>query len=903
MKRIAEFTLAVMALMSGTLFAETFSWRHAEAYTAATPPANPNWKSFGDASNWAVGTSKTADNPGNLIPGENDDINYGGDAFALQCYDLGNSAYTVKSYGGTTWNRHLLMLKNGALAFLNSFTNYNARFYICEGGKLTLGRDSEGLCGKGGSESVWVVRSGGELDISGSVYMHLFRMTVEDGGTATFCPKAFNVDSSANKVNGISFVRNYGVLNLPEGVKIGGYGGGRPNVVLLEQSGGTMNVGGNFKMAQWGDRAEFVLSGGTINVTADVMFDNFGSVMMTNDAVATVNVAAGKTLDLTKMVFCSGTVLTKTGEGTVEFGDSVPETLDIVEGSMALTTSVEFGDLAVNVAAGMELDLSVVTFKPEAVLTKNGDGTLKLGSSVPSQVQISRGIVTATKSARFESFAFTSGGVLHLAADGIYVKEIIGEENAVITADSTVIATNKPFFVVEDENDASVVAEKITAPEGFHCVANSGTLTFEKAHGENAGFVWKKQGNADYWSFWEKNYWGVGDTADAVNANDWIPGENDVINYGFQNGWTVYLNFNMGGYARKVKGLGKLMHNDSKYAKLNLGVKNGTLQFTSCFTNTKANVCVSEHGAFILGDTCSSRMGFDGNINSFEVENGGECIIGGKISMHILNVTVNSGGRMVFSPVVFGYDSTVHNTNPQSYLRNSGTLEIPNGFTLGGASKGGCSFTVEQFGGELLLGGDIVMTDTVDYLDFKLSNGTVRVLNDVAFVGCRTVAMLGGAAAEIAVAEEKTANFSTMTFEADTSVVKTGSGSLKLGASVPASLAVEAGRLVVGAAANYGSALTLGEGATLHFAAAGASFASLAGLDAASVTFDESALKPGAVLFTTSDAELAAAMAAKILPLVESFSGDRRTLVAAEDGNGRTAFKVVSKRGLKVIVK
>ena len=186
---------------------------------------------------------------------------------------------------------------------------------------------------------------------------------------------------------------------------------------------------------------------------------------------------------------------------------------------------------------------------------------------------------------------------------------------------------------------------------------------------------------------------------------------------------------------------------------------------------------------------------------------------------------------------------------------------------------------------------------------FTYTNGTVRVLNDVAFVGCRTVAMLGGAAAEIAVAEEKTADFSTMTFEADTSVVKTGSGSLKLGASVPSSLAVNAGRLAVGAATDYGSALTLGEGATLHFAAAGASFASLAGLNAASVTFDESALKPGAVLFTTSDAELAAAMAAKILPLVESFSGDRRTLVAAEDGNSRTAFKVVSKRGLKVIVK
>jgi hypothetical protein len=287
----------------------------------------------------------------------------------------------------------------------------------------------------------------------------------------------------------------------------------------------------------------------------------------------------------------------------------------------------------------------------------------------------------------------------------------------------------------------------------------------------------------------------------------------------------------------------------------------------------------------------------------YTVNDGGECVIGGSVDMHVMQATVNPGGKFVFNPSRFTFASDVASGNVESYLHNSGTLEIPKGFTLGGASKGGCTFTVEQRGGEMVLGGGIVMADAVDNLDFKLSGGTVRVTDDAGFIGCRTVAMLGGGSAAVDVADGKTADFSTMTFEADTSVVKTGSGSLKLGASVPASLAVEAGRLVVGAAADYGSALTLGEGATLHFAAAGASFASLSGLDAASVTFDESALKLGAVLFTTSDAELAAAMAAKILPLVESFSGDRRTLVAAEDGNGRTAFKVVSKRGLKVIVK
>jgi hypothetical protein len=357
----------------------------------------------------------------------------------------------------------------------------------------------------------------------------------------------------------------------------------------------------------------------------------------------------------------------------------------------------------------------------------------------------------------------------------------------------------------------------------------------------------------------------------------------------------------MGGAVRWVKGISGGFE-DPTWGFSHINISNGTLGFLSSFTNMRAVVTVENSGRLVLGENCSMQMGSGGAQNSYTVQNGGECIIGGNAYMQIMHATVEAGGKFVFRPTVFNYDNRVNSDNSQSYLRNSGTLEIPNGFTLGGASKGGCTFTVEQRGGEMVLGGDIVMADAVDNLDFKLSGGTVRVTDDAAFIGCRTVAMLGGGSAAVDVADGKTADFSTMTFEADTSVVKTGSGSLKLGASVPASLAVEAGRLVVGAA-NYGSALTLGEGATLHFAAAGASFTSLAGLEAALVSFDDSVLKPGVVLFNAADAELAAATAAKILPLVESASGDRRTLVAAEDGNGRTAFKVVSKRGLKVIVK
>ena len=902
MKRIVAFTLAVMALMSGTLFAETFSWRHAETYSE-DKLASPNWKSFGDAGNWAIGTDKTSANPDGRIPGSEDCLFYGTDSETLKCFDLGGENFTLRGLfsDANYWQAHYFLVRNGGLTFSESFTNIGARVRISDGGRFVLAAGSSTRAGQGGTPNVYEVRDGGELRINGAFYIHKLLMTVAQGGSATLQPSVFNVDSTANKNNGITFIRNCGTLNLPSGVEIGGYGGVRPNVILFEQIDGTMNVGGNFKMSQYGDRAEFVLCGGTVNVTENSKFDNFGSVMMTNDAVATVNVAAGKTLDLTKMVFRSGTVLTKTGEGTVEFGDSVPETLDIVEGSMALTTSVEFGDLAVNVAAGMELDLSATTFKPGAVLVKRGDGVLKLGSSVPSRVEISCGTVAAVKGAHFGTISFSPGGRLHLAASGISVKNVEGAEDAAVTIEAALGVANTPIFKSDDAEVMRIIAQKLTAPEGYVNVANGGTLTFEKPHAGSV-FYWKKEGNAGYWPFYNPSLWGVGKTVDSSNGEGWLPGENDEIYYG--NAYQRYMYFDMGGGSRWIRGLSDGTNPaQEKYGFCNIKVKNGTLAFVSCFTNSRAYVTAEAGGRFVLGENCATKMGHGGMQNMYTVNDGGECVIGGSVDMHVMQTTVNPGGKFVFNPSRFTFASDVAYNNAKSYLRNSGTLEIPNGFTLGGASKGGCTFTVEQRGGELLLGGDIVMTDTVDYLDFRLSNGTVRVTDNAAFVGCRTVAMLGACSAAVDVADGKTADFSTMTFEADTSVVKTGSGSLKLGASVPASLAVNAGRLVVGAATDYGSALTLGEGATLHFAAAGASFTSLAGLNAASVTFDDSVLKPGVVLFNAADAELAAATAAKILPLVESFSGDRRTLVAAEDGNGRTAFKVVSKRGLKVIVK
>ena len=825
--------------------AEVFSWKKATTHSGNTLPDNPGWSSFGDADNWATGTDKSGCNSAGRAPGEGDDIYYGASGSDFFCFDLDGSEYIVRNLdnGDMNWVAHRMLVRNGSLTFTGSFTNTWQQVHVFKDGKFTLSPMSSGRFARGGNASLFAVYDGGELDLAGNLQVNKMEVEVESGGEATFRPAMFAFHNTANTAFGKSFVRNSGILNLPDGVRLTGNSGVSPCTFLFEQIAGVMNIGGDFRSEVTADRADFVLNGGVLNVMDDCAFSNFHSVMMNDDSAATVNVEAGKTFDLSKMVFRPGTVMTKTGAGTVKFGNSAPETLNVSEGTVSVAGTAKFGTIA-----------------------------------------------------------FSSGTTLHIAVGGASAENVIGLDNASVTVEVSVLNSKEPIFTFADSAAAAGFAGKLPpSADGRGYVISGGTVTLEPV-GDASVFYWKNESTAAYYSFYDATNWGIGKTLNSENIDGRIPGESDEIYYG--NAYHRYLSLDMKKGYRKIKGLcDGISPAQEKYGFFHLGVKNGTIEFVSSFTNGRAYVVADVGGKFVLGDNCCTKMGHGGMQNTYTVNNDGECVIGGMVDMHIMQSTVNPGGKFVFNPSRFTFASDVAYNNVKSYIHNSGTLEIPNGFTLGGASKGDCTFTVEQRGGELLLGGDIVMTDTVDYLDFKLSSGTVRVLNDVAFVGCRTVAMLGGAAAEIAVAEEKTADFSTMTFETDTSVVKTGPGSLKLGASVPSSLAVNSGRLVVGAAADYGSALTLGEGATLHFAAAGASFASLAGLNAASVTFDESALKPGAVLFTTSDAELAAAMAAKILPLVESFSGDRRTLVAAEDGNSRTAFKVVSKRGLKVIVK
>ena len=808
-----ELRLAVVVaavIVSGVAFCETFTWRSTS--TSGSLPASPNWQSFGTAANWAVGTDKAGTNPDGLVPKDGDFIYYGAEVNyvgTVQAFDLDGRSYTVAGLasGMTGWGKHYFLFRNGTIEFSDNFTNRYAQVHVYDAGKIIVGSASGSLCGQSTSLTLIKVYDGGEADIGGNVNVRLMRMEVEPGGAMTFRPKTFAFDASADKDNGVTWLKNSGTLAIPGKLSLTGWSGDRPCVFSIEQNAGTMTLGGNISNGQYGDVFDFILAGGTVNVTNDVKFSNMRTVRMSEDAVVTVNVAAGKTLDLTPMNFGVGTVLTKSGEGTAKFGASVPDILNIDGGVAEPTVAVKFGTVS-----------------------------------------------------------FAQGGVLHLGITGVSAKKIQGAANATLTASAAVLSSQKPVFLTEDEADAAVLAGKLVPPEGYAVVANGGTLTVEKNHGA-AGFVWKYDTSAAFRSFYNPSFWGVGDTADAGNDNGWIPGENDVINHGLV--YNQYYCFDMGGGRRWINGLGKCVVYNNTWAPFRIGVSNGTLGIVSNFTNVHAIVTVYNGGCFVLGENCGARMGYDGNASEFTVQSGGECDIGGDIGVNYLKVSVDAGGRFAFHPRSFAYDYSIGgNAVYNSHIRNSGTLELPGGIALGGGSRGGCTFTVEQRSGEMVLGGDVKMLDTVDYLDFNLTGGTVRVTANVSFVGCRSVVMTNDAVAEIAVDSGKVADFSAMVFRDGTTLAKTGGGTLKIGTSAPQSLDVQAGTLAVAGAAEFGEGLSLGAGSTVHFAAGGSSAGVIPGLDDASVTIDPKSVGYGSAIISSTNAALIASVADKLSPAI-----------------------------------
>ena len=235
-------------------------------------------------------------------------------------------------------------------------------------------------------------------------------------------------------------------------------------------------------------------------------------------------------------------------------------------------------------------------------------------------------------------------------------------------------------------------------------------------------------------------------------------------------------------------------------------------------------------------------------------------------------IAIESGGEMVLDPESFDVAGNAQNTTQGHYCRltNSGTLRLPNGLIWSGSITGnsqGKSFVVRQNAGTLYIGGDFTKTtesaNRAANFIFDFKGGTIVATNAVAFRNATVnweqevfPSMPDNASGSVEVCADSVLDMRLFACGTGTTLTKTGPGTLVIGASRPASLAINAGSLRLAATTADLTGITIANGTRIEFAAPNNNFAAPANyatLDfAVDVTSD--AMQSGRTIFTSSDA-------------------------------------------------
>ena len=333
---------------------------------------NTAWGNFGDPANWGVGTTTAATNPDNLIPGASDWIfayqsaaqgtyywDYNFDLSATDTHP--SNEYVVRgfsytdSYNGTgNYNRSTMTLRNGSLTLTDSFTNVGIRVSIQSGAKFTVADTACSRLGYSGLGTFFNVASGAEHYFGGGIHLSAAYWNVYEGATATIKPTFLKFYREAcGTVDDLRdrYIRNAGTVNLPNGFLIGAPDSAvnteyknNPPLFKFYQDAGTMTVGGDIGTTDTnGGAVYFELAGGTLIANESINFYKTTGRMPAN-ATATIELADGKTIDLSNFTFEDNTTLTITGAGKVIFGKSTPTTLNL-DGvtDVKLTEGITFG--------------------------------------------------------------------------------------------------------------------------------------------------------------------------------------------------------------------------------------------------------------------------------------------------------------------------------------------------------------------------------------------------------------------------------------------------------------------------------------------------------------------------------------------------------------------------------
>jgi hypothetical protein len=211
MKTIRVLVVSVFAFTSALMLgADTYYWKGPSSYADYADPAN-----------WIKGTSPSG-SAATEVPGAGDKLHYTIGYDTYQRFDFGGGDYSVLGVdytnAGTLQYGHRYMgFKNGSFTFTEDV--YARRVYadVEEGGSLTFGENCNVRFGWGGAENQIAVKSGGELNVRGSVSIGSLRIVNSEGGTVVFDPASLVLWEESGS-NVYSSFDNSGDMSFPGGL-------------------------------------------------------------------------------------------------------------------------------------------------------------------------------------------------------------------------------------------------------------------------------------------------------------------------------------------------------------------------------------------------------------------------------------------------------------------------------------------------------------------------------------------------------------------------------------------------------------------------------------------------------------------------------------------------------------
>ena len=832
------------------------------------------WLSFGDPASWYTSWEKIQDggdagvkngtNVDNEIPGPDDTLHCLHGYDTSRYVDLDNASYTVKGFSKSDykeqWGFRRWWLRNGELKVTDTVSllrlvltlQTNAKFIHDETAKTTFGNS--------GATATLQVNATSEADLRGEITMNPFQLTVDAGGKLTFDPsqttlgpqnyttftkvKVDDVETGEVKTNVLwSGFTNSGTMDFPHGIAFVGHkdravGPTDWGAVRFVQRAGTMTFGGSVTAdSKAKSYYSFKIEGGKVVATDDATLSAFNEIGITaENGAATVEVAADKTFDWPAATNANGAVLTKIGDGKLRLGGTCHGTIEVTAGALALRDGGRFETIvlpAENALLELDGDCSAETIEG-----------LDTAEVVPGEL------------AAYDTAIFTSSNPQMLAA-------VLARLNA----------------CAADRGSYEIVRNSIVF---------SATTTREAKT-----FYWKNNGNTTYHDWSDPANWytawtskpGTGDRSNwkdldtGSNELEEIPGAQDFLHWTY--GYHMYCAFDLGGKHRYIAGYA------SDYSNIEYGfreyyIKNGTLEFTTNYKPFRNLVYIQPNAGLILGPECAIDLTSNhASETVHDVMNGSRLEVYGPTVIGVSRMNVKAGGTLIFDPASLKLGTGSVEGQGASWFGNFGTTIFPNGLPFEAASghtKGAVLF-LSQSAGTMTFGGPVTKTSAAHaHYQFNLMGGTLDIQDDVSFDFFEQVGMpTNDTSATINVAAGKTLNWANAVFTTNTVLTKTGPGQIILGASLPETFNFTEGILGLVADTTY-RALALPAGAGLHATGTGISLTSVEGLADATFTIDTEVIAAGdpTPVITSEDGDLLDLLLARLTGLPETVELVRR---------------------------